>query len=243
MHLSSRVSTPGLTLSCPKLCAEARLHGCALPRHLKLRLKTWTQFIVYFCFRTGSFGPLKKVKIALVMPVFIGTVLGAWTLYKVIRIKCHKRSTDEHKQSAMSQHWRTLASVSTTLFTALAIFFVKSFLRAFDCLSSDLEPDHKFMASAPDVACDDSDPEYENIRTFSIFGLVMYTITYMGMWGALIQAHRSDNPGLGIFSFLADKYEDTYYYWCVLRVTCTTNPFTVLPVFSNRNVSLMLGRW
>jgi hypothetical protein len=180
------------------------------------------------CFPTGSFGPLKKAKIALAMPVFIGTILGAWTLYTLIRIKCHKRSTIEQKQSATSQHWRTLASVSTTLFTTLAIFFVKSFLRAFDCLSSDLEPDHKFMASAPDIACDDSDHEYENIRNFSVFGLAMYTIAYGAMWGALIQAHRSDNPGLGIFSFLADKYEDTHYYWYVCVSHARANPFIVL---------------
>jgi hypothetical protein len=178
----------------------------------------------------GSFGPLRKVQIALSMPAFIGAAVALYGLIKLVRIQTQADATVEQRHSARHQLQRKLASVVTTLFTVGAIFFVKSFLRAFDCVASELRPDDTFMASAPEIRCDSDDPgsEYPEIKRQSTIGLVTFAGCFAVLWLFLIRAHHSDNPGLGSFAFLADKFEDHFYYWemvIVMRKTLTMATF------------------
>jgi len=161
----------------------------------------------------GDFGAKKKVQVALAMPAFVGGAIAVYALITVTKIQTEADATAEQKHSARSQLKRKIASVATTLFTVGAIFFVKSFLRAFDCVASELESEREFMASAPEIECHEPTSEHSEILRLSTIGLVSFGGCFVVIWLFLIKAHRSDNPGLGIFAFLADKFEDHFYYW------------------------------
>jgi hypothetical protein len=162
----------------------------------------------------GDFGAQKKVQVALLMPVFVGAAIAVYALITVAKIQTEEDATAEQKHSARSQLKRKIASVATTLFTVGAIFFVKSFLRAFDCVASELDSSREYMASAPEIEChDEPGSEYSKILRLSTIGLVSFGGCLVVIWLFLIKAHRSDNPGLGIFAFLADKFEDHFFFW------------------------------
>ena len=162
----------------------------------------------------GDFGALKKVQIALIMPLFVGAAIAVYALIATVRIQNESDATAEQRHSARSQLKRKIASVGTTLFTVGAIFFVKSFLRAFDCVASELDSNRAFMASAPEVECAaEHESDYAEIVRLSETGLGAFCGCFVFIWLLLIKAHRSDNPGLGIFAFLADKFEDHFYFW------------------------------
>jgi hypothetical protein len=162
----------------------------------------------------GDFGALNKVQIALITPIFMGAAIAVYGLIAVVKINNERDATAEQRHSARSQLKRKFASVGATLFTVGAIFFVKSFLRAFDCVASELDSTRAFMASAPEIECDaEHDSDYAAILILSIIGLAAFCGCFTILWLLLIKAHRSDNPGLGIFAFLADKFEDHFYFW------------------------------
>ena len=162
----------------------------------------------------GDFGALKKVQIALIMPLFVGAAIAVYALVSTVKIQNESNATAEQRHSAISQLKRKIASVGTTLFTVGAIFFVKSFLRAFDCVASELDSSRAFMASAPEVECAaEHESDYAEIVRLSETGLGVFCGCFILIWLLLIKAHRSDNPGLGIFAFLADKFEDHFYFW------------------------------
>ena len=161
----------------------------------------------------GKFGALQKVQVALLMPVFAGGAIAVYALISLFRIQRTTNATAEQRRSARSQLLRKLATVATTLFSVGAIFFTKSFLRAFACVASESDSNRKFMASAPEIECWSPSSEHPKIVTLSQIGLVSYAGCFAVICLFLVKAHRSDNPGLGIFAFLADKYEDEFFYW------------------------------
>jgi hypothetical protein len=167
----------------------------------------------------GDFGALKKVQIALIVPLFVGAAIAVYALVSTVRIQNERDASAEQRHSARSQLKRKIASVGTTLFTVGAIFFVKSFLRAFDCVASELDSNRAFMASAPEIECAaEHDSDYAEIVRLSATGLGAFCGCFIFIWLLLIKAHRSDIPGLGIFAFLADKFEDHFYFWEMLIV-------------------------
>ena len=91
----------------------------------------------------------------------------------------------------------------TTLYTVGAIFFVRTFLRAFNCVGDGIEAP-LYMASSPDIECtlDDPSSDYQAIRRLSINGLAAFGALFAAMCLGLVQAHHSDNPGMGSLSFL-----------------------------------------
>ena len=147
------------------------------------------------------------------MPVFVGGAIAVYALITVAKIQTKADATEEQKHSARSQLKRKIASVATTLFTVGAIFFVKRFLRTFDCVASELESGREFMASAPEIECHEPSSGHSQILHLSTIGLASFGGCFVVIWLFLVKAHRSDNPGLGIFAFLADKFEDHFYYW------------------------------
>eukprot|EP01044_Picomonas_judraskeda_P006576 COSAG03_NODE_662_length_6392_cov_2.901001_6_plen_918_part_00 len=161
----------------------------------------------------GKFGALQKVQVALLMPVFVGGAIAVYALISLVKIQRNSIATAEQRRSARSQLLRKLASVATTLFSIGAIFFTKSFLRAFACVASESDSDRKFMASAPEIECWSRSSEHPKIVALSQIGLLSFAGCFAVICFFLVKAHRSDNPGLGFFAFLADKYEDHFFYW------------------------------
>jgi hypothetical protein len=164
----------------------------------------------------GEFGALQKVQFALGMPLFVGSAMAVYALLTLIRIQYAGDATAEQRHSARNELRRKLASVFATLFTVGAIFFTKSFLRAFDCVASELDSSRKFMASDPEILC--SSPTHLEIERLSTIGLMSFAGCFVVICLFLIQNHLSDNPGLGAFAFLADKFEDHFFYWEMLIV-------------------------
>jgi len=161
----------------------------------------------------GKFGALEKVQMALAMPIFIGAVIIVYGLITLIRIHNDSGATSVQKSSARHQLRRKMASVATTLFTVGAIFFVRSFLRAFDCVASGTDANKSFMKSAPEIACDGDDPnsDYLEVRRLSEIGLGLFIGFLCALSLSLVYAHHSSNPGLGNMAFLADKFEVRFY--------------------------------
>ena len=64
-----------------------------------------------------------------------------------------------------------------------------------------------FMASAPEVECYTDSSDHSEIVRLAQIGLGSFAGCFTVILLFLVKAHRSDNPGLGIFAFLADKFE------------------------------------
>lgn len=154
------------------------------------------------------------------MPLFLCGAIAVYVLITMIRMKKNMAdATEEHVSSARSQLKRRVASVVTTLFTVGAIFFVKSFLRAFNCVASgpgDTGGVVQFMASAPDIQCTSS--AHSEIANLSMIGLSLFAGCFASIWLLMIKARGSDSLDLGVFAFLADKFEDRCYYWEMIIV-------------------------
>jgi hypothetical protein len=148
-----------------------------------------------------------KVQIALAMPLFVGAAIVVYATIKMIGMLQESNATARQRHSGRSQLKRKLARVATTLFTVGAIFFVKSFLRAFDCVASELDSSRTFMASAPEVECYTAGSDHSEIVWLSQAGLASFAGCFVVICLLLVKAHRSDNPGLGMFAFLAEKFE------------------------------------
>ena len=189
---------------------------------------------------SGEFGALQKVRVALHMPIFVGSVIFAYGSIALIRIQCQSEATAEQRRSARHVLMRKLASFAATFFTVGAIFFARSFLRAFDCVSSEVDTTKQFMRSSPEIECADSDPEYPDVRRLSEFGLVGFGSILMAMVLSMIKAHHSDGPGLGMFAFLSDKFEDHFYFWEFVIIVRKVLMMAVFLLF-NRLVAVLLA--
>ena len=188
----------------------------------------------------GDFGALKKVQVALSMPVFVGSVIAAYGLITLVRIHREADATAIQRHSARNQLRRKLASVATTLFTVGAIFFVKSFLRAFDCEASVTDSARSFMKSAPQIECiEDAGSDYPQIRHLSTVGLVVFTGCLVLLWLFLVRAHHSGNPGLGNLAFLGDKFEDHFYYWDLVIVARKVLLMSIFLLFKQLSAVLL----
>ena len=161
----------------------------------------------------GDFGALMKVKVALGMPVFFALVIASYGLIKLVQINSDTDATSGQKHSARNHLRRRMVSVGTTLFTVGAIFFAKSFLRAFDCTRSETDATRSFMQSAPEIECDVPNSTHADILRLSTIGLVVFIGCLTMLLAFIVRAHRSNNRGLGNFAFLADKFEDRFFYW------------------------------
>jgi hypothetical protein len=160
---------------------------------------------------TMAFGAQDKVTAALLMPLFVGGVVFVYTVIMLFSIHQAHGATSSQRHSARNQLFGKVTSVMATMFTVGAIFLAKSFLRPFDCMTNHFG--ERVMASAPEISCNDSDPDYSKITKYSEIGIAGFVACIAVMWAMLIHTHRSDTPGLGNFAFLADKFEDQYYYW------------------------------
>jgi hypothetical protein len=158
-----------------------------------------------------AFGAQDKVTTALLMPIFVGGVVSAYASIMLMSIHREHDATPAQRHSARNQLLAKVTSVMATMFTVGAIFLVKSFLRPFDCIENDFG--ERVMASAPEITCNDGDPDYWKITIFSRIGIAGFVGCLAAMWSMLIRTHRSETPGLGNFAFLADKFEDQYFYW------------------------------
>jgi hypothetical protein len=74
-------------------------------------------------------------------------------------------------------------------------------------VASELDSSRAFMASAPEVECYTAGSDHSEIVRLSEIGLASFVGCFIIICLFLVKAHRSDNPGLGIFAFLADKFE------------------------------------
>ena len=80
----------------------------------------------------------------------------------------------------------------TTLYTVGAIFFVRTFLRAFNCVGDaavDGIEAPLYMASSPDIECtlDDPSSDYPAIRRLSINGLAVFGALFAAMCLGLVR--------------------------------------------------------
>ena len=163
----------------------------------------------------GAFGALQKVQVAVYMPLFAIVVIAVYVLVKMATLSSGSAA---HRRAARHYLWRKVVTVVTTLYTVGAIFFVRTFLRAFHCVG-DAAVDgigaRLYMVSSPDIECtmDDPSSDYPAIRSLSVNGLAVFGGLFVLMCASLVRAHHSDNPGMGSLSFLGDKYEDDWYYY------------------------------
>jgi len=159
----------------------------------------------------GDFGALKKVQVAVYMPLFAAAII---VVYAVVKLATLSGGTAAHRHAARHYLWRKIVTIVTTLYTVGAIFFVRTFLRAFHCVGNADGADGLYMASSPDIECtmDDPSSDYPAIRSLSVNGLAVFGGLFVLMCASLLRAHHSDNPGMGSLSFLGDKYEDDWYY-------------------------------
>ena len=158
----------------------------------------------------GDFGALKKVQVAVYMPLFAAAII---VVYAVVKLATLSGGTAAHRHAARHYLWRKIVTIVTTLYTVGAIFFVRTFLRAFHCVGNADGADGLYMASSPDIECtmDDPSSDYPAIRSLSVNGLAVFGGLFVLMCASLVRAHHSDNPGMGSLSFLGDKYEDDWY--------------------------------
>ena len=71
-----------------------------------------------------------------------------------------------------------------------------------------------FMSSAPEIGCSvEHNSKSAEIVRLSRIGLATFCGCFACIWLLLIKAHLSEIPGLGIFAFLAVKFEDHFYFW------------------------------
>ena len=149
----------------------------------------------------GDFGALKKVQVAVYMPLFAAAIIA---VYAVVKLATLSGGTAAHRHAARHYLWRKIVTIVTTLYTVGAIFFVRTFLRAFHCVGNADGADGLYMASSPDIECNMDDPssDYPAIRRLSISGLVVFGALFAAMCLGLVRAHHSDNPGMGSLSFL-----------------------------------------
>jgi hypothetical protein len=82
------------------------------------------------------------------------------------------------------------------------------------------------------MMCDVSDPEYAEIRSLSWLGLSLFSGCFALLWVLLVRAHQSDSPGLGEFTFIADKFEERYYYWEMMIVIRKTLLMAIFLLFN-----------
>lgn len=168
---------------------------------------------------TGEFGPLTKVKAALAVPLFCAIVVASYGFIKLVQIHNVADASSSQRRSARNQLRRRIASVGATLFTVGAIFFVKNFLRAFDCEKSGKDGSRSFMQNAPEIECYVPESDHADILILSKIGLAIFVGGSVAMLVLLMRAHHSDDPGLGSLAFVGDKFEDHFYYWELVIVT------------------------
>ena len=113
--------------------------------------------------------------------------------------------TDKQKTSARHILWRKVVTIATTSYTVGAIFFVRSFLRPFDCV--DDGTGRVFMESAPEIECVEGyDSErasnYPSIKYLASFGMIGFMGGFAFLSTCLFKAHTSDTHSLGSLSFL-----------------------------------------
>ena len=164
------------------------------------------------------FGALEKMQVAVLAPAFVFGVLLVYVLLRLCWIRARSR-TAAQKLAGKRDVVQKVTSTAITLFTVGSIFFVRSFLRAFNCA---LEVDDggdgdggspRFMVSSPEIECSEDDAEYVQIRHLATVGLIVFGVVYLCMMCALLLLHNFYNKNLGYLGFIADKYEDGWYFW------------------------------
>jgi hypothetical protein len=168
------------------------------------------------------FGALEKVLAALALPAYVFLMVAVYALIKLATLH-GSDATPAQRHSEHAYLWRKMITVATILFAFGAISFVKSFVRAFDCINVaglDDEP-QRFLVSAPEIECtsDDTESDYPLIKEYSTLGLLAFGATYTLLWLSLVKSHMADYAGVHYLSFIADKFQDAYYYWQMVIVT------------------------
>jgi hypothetical protein len=163
-----------------------------------------------------EFGAMEKVQSALFFPLLVLGVLTTFAAMKLLALKCNSTATKPQQRAARNKLWRKLVTVATTVLTVGTIFFVKSFLRAFDCVALGSDSTTTVMESAPEIECSDSDPDYPAILRLSAIGLTGFASAFACLCVSLMYARHSQ--GVGGFSFISDRYEESWFYWELVLV-------------------------
>ena len=142
------------------------------------------------------------------MPAFAIGIIAVYSALKLASIHHASNATAAQKHSARAQLWRRVTGVLITLLTVFAIFFARSFLRVFDCVSDGTDSGRVFMASSPEIEC--GDDQHGDIKTLSLAGLAGFLTSFAVLWVALVVSHRSETTGLGLLGFLTEKFEDQW---------------------------------
>jgi hypothetical protein len=136
-------------------------------------------------------------------------------MYAAIKQCAIERSggTDKQKSSARHMLWRKVVTIVTTSYTVGAIFFVRSFLRPFDCV--DDGTGRMFMESAPQIECVEGyDSErasnYPSIKYLASLGLVVFMGGFAVLCACLLKAHKTGDHSLGSLSFLGGAVSHVY---------------------------------
>jgi hypothetical protein len=136
-------------------------------------------------------------------------------MYAAIKQCVIERSggTDKQKSSARHMLWRKVVTIVTTSYTVGAIFFVRSFLRPFDCV--DDGTGRMFMESAPQIECVEGyDSErasnYPSIKYLASLGLVVFVGGFAVLSACLLKAHKIGDHSLGSLSFLGGAVSHVY---------------------------------
>ena len=118
-----------------------------------------------------------------------------------------------HRRRCEYNHNTSLVNLHSNHIDVLQIFFVKSFLRAWDCVGTESDNGRRFLASAPEMECTDnpasaSFEQYQDIRWLSALGLACFIAGFVALWLAMLREHRADTASIGMFAFLSTKYEN-----------------------------------
>ena len=140
---------------------------------------------------------------ALMHAAFVALLVVMYVAIKMLTIR--RSGTDKQRNSARHMLWRKVVTIVTTLYTVGAIFFVRSFLRPFDCV--DDGRGRMFMESAPEIEClEDHDSEqgstYANVKHLATVGMLAFASGFAFLCACLVKAHNTGNHSLGSLSFL-----------------------------------------
>lgn len=197
---------------------------------------------------------------ALMHAAFVALLVVMYVAIKMLTIR--RSGTDKQRNSARHMLWRKVVTIVTTLYTVGAIFFVRSFLRPFDCV--DDGRGRMFMESAPEIEClEDHDSEqgstYANVKHLATVGMLAFASGFAFLCACLVKAHNTGNHSLGSLSFLggtsalhllytsssqtlSKRTRPTVDY---LTVCCSTWRMTSMIICSQTStkISTTSGRW
>ena len=100
---------------------------------------------------SGDFGALESSD-CVDHAVVRGAAIAVYGLVSTVEYKL-RATRRERRHSGRAASQAQNRERGDNAFTIGAVFFVKSFLRAFDCVASELDGNRAFMASAPEIEC------------------------------------------------------------------------------------------